>query len=422
MLLALLLAAIPAQGLRAATPAPDQTLDATIAAALAHAPALAEARAHEAEARARLAEARAEGNPSLSADGSYGAGRIDNGGFFGFTAAATTPLSLRAGAELPLYAGGRTATAISGARSGVTAAGDQTAQTRLAVVVEAVSTYVEVISARRLDARYRRLVDELAEVERQADLRFRTGEIPASDLATARARHAEGLAGLAQASGRLASAEAHFARLTGAVPAALAPLPPPPLVPASLDEASARAMAANPALKAAMAAGDAARANGRAARAESLPTVGAFAEATRMRDEFFPGYRADAVTVGVRGHWTLWAGGRTAAKIHEADAAEDASEARTRAVREALQGEIIDAWSAIHTAAALASASDQRLLAATEALRSTRLEARVGAAPTLAVLDAEREAIAAEAAAIDAAGQRLVAAWKLDALIGDDLP
>jgi outer membrane protein len=50
--------------------------------------------------------------------------------------------------------------------------------------------------------------------------------------------------------------------------------------------------------------------------------------------------------------------------------------------------------------------------------RATRLEAKVGAKPTLAVLDAESEAIAADAASIEAEGQRMVAAWQINALIG----
>ena len=57
--------------------------------------------------------------------------------------------------------------------------------------------------------------------------------------------------------------------------------------------------------------------------------------------------------------------------------------------------------------------------AAAEALRGTRLEAQVGAVPTLAVLDAEREAVEAEAALIEAEGMRHVAAWRLKALTGE---
>lgn len=57
--------------------------------------------------------------------------------------------------------------------------------------------------------------------------------------------------------------------------------------------------------------------------------------------------------------------------------------------------------------------------AAAEALRGRKLEAQVGSVPVLAVLDAEREAITAEAALLEAQGQRLVAAWQLNALTGN---
>jgi outer membrane protein len=156
----------------------------------------------------------------------------------------------------------------------------------------------------------------------------------------------------------------------------------------------------------------------RAAKAESLPTIGAYAEATRTRDQFFPDYRADAVSVGIRGRWTLWAGGRTSAKIHEADANVDGSEARARDARDQIDTAVISAWTGLSTARRMVEATLARSAAADEALRSTRLEAKVGAKPTLAVLDAEREAVTAQAAYIEAEGQSLVAAWQLDALVG----
>ena len=412
--------------LAAAAPAAGEDLPATIADALAHAPIMEEAQAGEAEAKARLDGARAQGNPLVGVDGSWGEGRLDNGGFFGpslgYGPRDVTPLSLRASGEMPLYAGGRTAAAIAGAKGGVSIAHDQAEQSQLAVIVEAVAAYTDVLSARRLSERTRLMVGELAEVERQAQLRFNTGEIPASDLAAAKARQAEGDAALAQAEGRLASAQAHYQRLTGKAPGELAALPLPPVIPASLDEATERAHAANPLLRQAEGGISVARAGVRAAKAESLPTVGAFAEATRTRDEFFPGYRADAVTVGVRGHWTLWAGGRTAAKIHEADAALDGSEAREREMRQAVDGAVIDAWSGFHTAQRMVEATLLRVAATSEALRSTKLEAKMGEKPTLAVLDAEREAMAAQAAEIDAEGRRLVAAWQLNALTGNVTP
>jgi len=401
-----------------ATPASAQDLPTTISDALAHAPQLAEAHAGEEAATARYDAARAEGHPLVAVDGSVGKGRIDNGGFFGFAAANTTPLQLRAGAEMPLYAGGRVAAAMDQARGGVAIAHLRMIDARSQTMVAAVSAYAGVLSARRIEARFQQLTTELAEVERQAKLRFKVGEIPTSEVATATARRAEGEAALTQAQGQRINAEFEYRRLTGHDAGNLAPLPALPATPASLDEALDAATHANLALAEADKVIDIARAEVRAARAESLPTLGAFAEATHTRDEFFPGYQADAVTVGLRGHWTLWAGGRTSAKIHEADAGLDASEAKARDTRDAIDAAVISAWTGLATATHVVAATNASAAAEAEALRSTRLEAKVGVKPTLAVLDAEREATAADAAAITAEGQRLIAAWALVALTG----
>jgi len=414
-LLALLVLATPA----GAQDLPARNLSAIIADALAHAPQLAEAHAGEEAAKARYDAARAEGHPLVAVDGSLGTGRIDNGGFFGFGAAHTTPLALRAGAEMPLYAGGRVAAAMAQARGGVEIAHLHMADARSQTMVAAVSAYAGVISARKIEARFQQLTTELAEVERQAELRFKTGEIATSDVAAATARRAEGEAALAQAQGQRINAEAEFSRLTGHDAGNLAPLPALPVTPTSLVEALDIATHANPALAEADKGIEVARAGIRAAKAESLPTLGAFAEATHTRDEFFPGYQADALTVGLRGRWTLWAGGRTLAKIHEADAGLDASEAKAREARDALEESVISAWTGLATANHMVAATAAAATAQAEALRSTRLEAKVGAKPTLAVLDATREATAADAAAITAEGQRLIAAWALNALTGN---
>lgn len=405
----------------AAFPSPGQAQDlaAAISDALANAPAIAEAEAGEAAAGADLDRARAERNPLLNLEGSAGIGRIDNGGFFGITADDVNPLALQALAEVPLFTGGRISSAIDRASGGAESARLQVEQARLETTVMAVGAYAEVLTARRLETRFETLRMQLCEVERQAGLRFRAGEIASSEVAQARARCAEADAGLAQATGRVQSAEAAFERLTGKAPGNLAPLPPLPDVPASLDEAMDRARMANPALLQAGQGVRMAEAATRAARAEGMPTVGAFAEAAHVRDQFFPDYKSDSVTVGIRGRWTLFAGGRVAAQVRAADAELTGAHARERQVRLALDGMVIDAWVGLETASRMVEATRLRSEAAAEALRGTRLEAQVGAAPTLTVLDAEREAVEAEAALIEAEGMRQVAAWRLKALTGD---
>jgi len=414
----ILLSFVPLFSLVAIPQAAAQDLQTAITDALAHSPAMDEAAAQEAAAKAGLDRAKSEANPLLRVEGSVGTGRIDNGGFFGFTAANTTPLALQATGEMPLFTGGRISAAVDQARGGLEIARLQSEQARLQTVVNAVSTYADVLASRKLAARYRKLVDALVEVERQAGLRFESGEIPNTDLAQARARKAEGDAGLAQAEGRRISAEARYERLTGKPAGELAALPGPPPTAASLDEAMDLARKANPALQQAEHAVDVARAGTRAARAEGMPTIGAFAEAARVKDQFFPNYRANSLAVGIRGRWTLWAGGRVLTQTRKADAELTAAQARARGAGLAVEGMVIDAWQGLQTASRMAEATRLRASAADEALRSTQLEAKVGQKPTLAVLDAEREALEAEASRIESEGMRLVAAYRLNALTG----
>ncbi|OCC24210.1 type I secretion protein TolC [Croceicoccus estronivorus] len=418
----LILALLPLPCLAVAPVAAAQDLSAAIADALENAPVLAEADAGERAARARLDRARAERNPLLRVEGSVATGRIDNDGFFGITADDVRPVSVQATTEMPLFAGGRISSAIDQAKGGAEIAKLQAEQARLQTIVQAVRAYAETLTARKLETRFGRLVTELTETERQAELRYRVGEIPSSELAQARARKAEADAGLASAQGRRISAEAAYQRLTGKPAGDLAPLPDLPETPASLDEALDLARNANPALGQAREAINVARAGVRAAEAEGLPTVGVFAEASHVRDQFFPDYRADSFSVGVRGRWTLWAGGRVAAQTRAADADLSATEARLRQADQMLEGMVIDAWQGLITARRMADASLLRRDAAAEALRGTRLEAQVGAKPTLAVLDAEREAIEAEAALLEAESMRTVAAWRLNALTGEAYP
>jgi outer membrane protein len=164
---------------------------------------------------------------------------------------------------------------------------------------------------------------------------------------------------------------------------------------------------------------DIAKAGVRAAKAEGMPQVGAFAEAAHVRDQFFSDYRADSLAVGIRGRWTLFAGGRVASQTRAAHAELNASQARLRQADQTLEGMVIDAWTGLATASEMVEATGLQNASAAEALRGRKLEAKVGSVPVLAVLDAEREAIAAEAAQLEAQGQRLVAAWRLNALTGN---
>lgn len=414
----LLLAAAGALSI-AAIPARATTLDDAIAAAMRHAPSLAQAQAGVREADGALLQAHAQALPQMAAQASIAAGRLDPGGFFGLQATNTTPRMAEVSIEQPIFAGGRVKAGIEAARAGGRAARAQQAAAKANLAAAVAKAYSDVIVAEMEVVRYERLAAEMTEIERQAGLRFKSGEMPSTDYAQARARQAGAEAGLAQARGDLLTAHAHYRTLVGADPVDLAPLPPPPATPAEIDTAVNIALEANPDLAAAKAAEDQAAAAARAARAGRLPTIGAFAEASTVRDQFFPGYRGDQVAAGVRARWTFFDAGRTAGAIQQADAKRDAAGAGVQAARDAVIEGATAAFQQLVTARRVAAASDLQSQAAAEALRGAKLEAKVGAKPQLAVLDAERDALAADLQAAAARGDILVAAYRLRALLGE---
>lgn len=395
-----------------------QDLAAAIADARAHSPALVAAEADAEAADARLAQARAAAGPTARVEGSIGYGRLDPGGYFGLSADDVTPSAVQLVGEYPLYAGGRIASAIDQAAAGHRAARLGTDMARQNLTLATVSSYAEVLTAREMVASYTGLVTALDEIVRHAGLRYDVGDATSSDVAQAKARRAEGRAGLAQAQGRLAAAEARFERLTGKPAGPLAPLPPRPEVPASLGAAIEAAIGANVMLARADTGVEGAEAGVRAAKASNRPTIGVFAEGARVRDQFFPDYRADSVAVGLRGHWTFFDSGAGGARVREARANLTASEARLRQARDEVTQAVIEAWSGLDSAERSLEAARDGDAAAREALRGTRLEVRSGARPPLAELDAEREAIAATARLAEAQASVQVAAWRLRLLCG----
>jgi outer membrane protein len=409
--LALLLAAL-------ASPAGAVTLDDAIAAALAHDPSIAIADADRDAAGGRLTQARAGGLPNIRVSGTVGVGQLDMLGFFGFGNNSVTPAAAQASIEQPLFSGGRVTAEKDRARAGLAAAeaGRTNARGLLAAAVAA--AYGEVLTTATLVESLRRLRDQTIEINRQAGLRFKAGESPSTDVSQAAARLAEAEGGLAAAEGAQATARARYRNLVGEDPVGLAPLPAGPTAPATLDEAIALAGANSPDIARAEATLTAARAANRGAQAERMPTVGAFAEAGVVRDQFFPNYSANAATVGVRANWQLYNGGRTGGRITETGAEARSAEARVRAARQAVEEQVITLFEGLRTAQLVAVAAAKQARASEQARISVAHEVRVGMKPQLDLLDAEREAALATARVAQADAARLTTAYRLSAAIG----
>ena len=109
------------------------------------------------------------------------------------------PRAAQSSLEQPLFTGGRAEAAIAQARAGqrVAAASGETVRAQLAADVAA--GYGAVLVAAEQKRLFERMVADMRETGRQAELRFKAGESPRTDIAQASARIAEAQAGLARA-------------------------------------------------------------------------------------------------------------------------------------------------------------------------------------------------------------------------------
>jgi outer membrane protein TolC len=108
--------------------------------------------------------------------------------------------------------------------------------------------------------------------------------------------------------------------------------------------------------------------------------------------------------------------GRIAEARASARGAQSGVDSARAQVREAVTG----AWADVQTARALVVAATDQTSAASSALDAVRNEVRVGQKPTLDLLDAEREALAAQSAGVAARGGAVAAAYRLNALLQGD--
>lgn len=394
------------------------SLDQAVTEAMAHATTLAAADAQADAAAARVVQARAAGLPTVTLSGSVGYGRLDPGGFFGLTASDVKPRDAEVTTELPLFAGGRIGAAAEGARAGRRAAEAARISARANLAVAVAEAYSAVLVAEEQRRLYERLAATTAELLRHAEDRFKVGDAPHTDVSQARARAAQARAEEAAAEGAIEAARARLANLIGRPPGGLEPLPRATESTPALDEAIANAEANSPAIAEATAMLDEARAAARGARAERLPTVGAFAQGSTVRDQFFPGYRGDSAVIGVRARWQLFDGGRVHDQITEADANVRAAAARLEAARDQVREALISAQAAVRSSALVEQAAQDESAAADEAVRNVRDEVKVGQKPQLDLMNADRDAVAAHLLALRARADRINATYRLEALFG----
>lgn len=335
------------------------------------------------------------------------------------------PTALSLDVLQPLYTGGQVENATEAAETRITAEEARLISTEQTVLLNTVTAYADVRTGITLVAIAQNSVRLISEQLAAARERFDVGEVTRTDVAQAEARLAGSRSDLAAALGNLDAARESYKRAVGQYPGKLAPPPPLPDLPESLESAIMISTADDPAIQAARLERQAAGSDVRSAIGSLLPQislVGRVGRTDTLRDDRrTPFANNDAINTALLGlqiRLPFFSGGANYSAIREAQAqVEGRSGDITTALREAVQ-RVGVAWSDLRVARESIRARQSQVRAATIAFDGVQEEAKVGARTTLDVLDSEQELLDARGSLVIARRDEYVAAYNLLFAIG----
>ena len=182
------------------------------------------------------------------------------------------------------------------------------------------------------------------------------------------------------------------------------------------EEAVAGALAHNPELEAAAQQVEKARAALRAARAEYIPDVGAFAQHLYQDGAPF-GSRNNGV-VGLRMNWTIFEFGKRRGQVSERSAELAQAEENLERLRNRIRIDVEKAVRKLNRADTAVFSTKEQVTATTEFRRVSRDQAEAGTANRSVFLESEASMLTAQADLLRAEYDRSVAAADLDRLLG----
>ena len=279
------------------------------------------------------------------------------------------------------------------------------------VLFRTVSAYMEVRRASEFLALRRSNVGVIDQELRAARDRFAVGEVTRTDVSLAEARLAAARSLLAAAEGSLALAKEEYRATVGRAPGRLDVVNPANLQ-HDLEAARVFAVRNHPEVLGAQHGVSASELNIRRAEAALNPSLnlgGTFG----LNDQGDATQRLSLTYGG-----TLYQGGQLQSIIRQAQARRDASRSNLLVVSQGVSQNVGNAYASLRMARASREASALQVRAARTAFRGVREEATLGARTTLDVLNAEQEFLDAQANAISAQADEVIASYQVLGAMG----
>lgn len=371
--------------------------------------------------------------PKISATATYGAQYTDTktktttpsltGGPARTTISETNnwvdPRTVGATLTQTLYNGFQTGNRTRQAESQVSAARETLRVIEQTVLLDAVTTYMNVLRDGAILDLQRRNVEVIQEQLRQTRDRFNVGEVTRTDVAQAESRVAAAQSQMLAAQSTLTTSRAAYRRVIGIEPGRLsAGTPVDRLSPRSLDLAVAQGQAENPAVTAAEHGVDVAALQVKVNEGSLYPTITVNASAQQSYDTSVSTLRTFTGTFTGQISVPIYQGGSEFSLVRQAKESVGQKRLELAQNRDQARANVVQSWGQLEAAKAQIDATKAQVAAAEIALNGVREEARVGQRTTLDVLNAQQELVNARVALVTAQRDRVVASYTLLSSVG----
>ena len=356
--------------------------------------------------------------PQVSAQGSLGVQRF-NSDLNPFNT-TTNPRGVGVSVTETLWNGNRTQNGVRQAESTVFGAREQLRLTEETVLLNAATTYMDVMRDTAILSLNNSNVQVLQEQLRQTKDRFDVGEVTRTDVAQAEASLAAAQAGVLTAQSNLQASMANYRRYVGDEPKNLAPAGPvTKLLPKSQQDALSISQLEHPSVVGALHAVDAAQLAVKIAEGALYPTLGVTGSVTQNADvSNFPGTHAFVASVIGQLTVPIYQGGQEYASIRQAKEQLGQAELQADLQRSIVRQTVVAAWGANENAVGQVRAQKAQVAAAEVALAGTREEAKVGQRTTLDVLNAQQTLLNARVQLVTAQHDEVVDSYNVLAAVG----
>ncbi len=351
--------------------------------------------------------------PTIEAQGNYQVRKLDQPG--------NTTQGLATLSE-PLFRGFRTVNGVKLAKISVQAGRQQLRSTEIQTLLDTVSAYMNVVRDQSVLALNINQVQVLQQQLKASQDRFRVGELTRTDVAQSDSRLATAVSARIQAEGQLTASREAYRKAVGQAPGTLAPAPPLPPLPKTIEEATDLAVVQSPTAVEAQLNEKAARSQIDIAKGVLLPTVGVSAGINYNRfpsqNAVIPAQTQTYATVGGNVTIPLYQNGSEYAAVRKAQQLRSQRTLEIAVADRAVTEQVHNAWEALRTASASIVSSKSAVKSSEVALEGVKQEQTVGSRTTLDVLNAEQELLNAKVNLVAAQRNEYVAGFQLLATTG----